>query len=154
MDFFFLTDFKSLKRKGLFTVPTLDVCVTPSLRRQSVGSGYCVMHVATVCVLCILHSRVEWFSFFYQFLKTFTFLLIRSAILAARQSFHFQKITGTLKINIFLKTVRHLPNTSKMYRKFEKKLFNFIFIFQKWSKLFLIYTRSQYIFFFSLHFLL
>ena len=50
----------------------------------------------------------------------------------ARQSFHFQKITGTLKINIFLKTCRHLPNTSKnnlQKENLKKICLIFLFIF-------------------------
>ena len=63
-----------------------------------------------------VYSRVEWFSLFLKFLKTGTLLSIGYICMSsikkikrilprahAQQNFHFQKITGTLKINIFLK---------------------------------------------------
>ena len=79
---------------------------------------------------------------FFWFLKTYTFLLIsyifRNSITKnrqyrhSRQSFHFQKITGTLKINIFIwkLAVTFLnPYTSKNNTKikFEIFLFNIFF---------------------------
>ena len=39
------------------------------------------------------HIAIDWLYFFYEF---------NSKKSAAQQNFHFQKITGTLKINIFL----------------------------------------------------
>ena len=54
---------------------------------------------------------------------------IRSAKFAARaRRMHFQKITGTLKINIIFKICKYLPFTSKnirQKRKLEIKIFKF-----------------------------
>ena len=117
-------------------------------------------------------SRVERFSTFFDFWKptdicwSGIFLGTQfqnignfgcARVSHAWQSFHFQNITGTLKITIFLQTCRHLLNTSKNNLQKEnlkkKNLFNIHFYFPKWAKLFLICTvQGQNIFFF--HFIL
>ena len=102
---FFSNWFQISEEKRPFYGPNLGCLRNPQFKETEHGirllCNACCYCTYVYCVMCILHSRVEWFSTFFQFLKTFTFLLIRSAILAARQSFHFQKITGTLKSIFF-----------------------------------------------------
>ena len=94
-----------------------------------------------------IHSRVELFSLFFIFenghiaidcLYFYELISEESANFAARQNFHFQKIT--LKINIFFK----LPETFLLHKRtiFKNRiqnynLFSIYFIFQKWQKRFL-----------------
>ena len=61
------------------------------------------------CAMCI---RVEWFSLFCDFRKRahcyrlaiFLWVQFQKIGEFCRQNFHFQKITGTLKMNIFFKS--------------------------------------------------
>ena len=113
--------------------------------------------------LCI-RRIVGWSDLaFFRFSKTYTFLLSnyifrntipknrqfrpRKRTSHGRQSFHFKTITATLRIYIFLKIYENLPHASKNNRQKENLtnyvFFVLVFIFQKWSKLFLICTRSK-----------
>ena len=76
---------------------------------------YSFVH-CTVCTVYTIHSRVEWFITFFL---TYTFLLFRyivrnsipknrhfrphALVFHASKRFHFQKITGTLKVNIIFR---------------------------------------------------
>ena len=97
-----------------------------------------------------MYNRVEGFSTFFdcwkpthfcwlgiflwtQFQKICNFGRVSWAT-HARQSFNFQNITRTLKINIFLKTCEHFPNTSKnnlQKENLQKKLVYYSFLFSK-----------------------
>ena len=96
-------------------------------------------------------SRVEWCRTFLRFSKTGTMLLIRYIFMipknrriwpCVRQSLNFQKITGTLKINIFFLFANTIPS---FYFKEQSpnikciiKIWYLFFFFQKWAKRFFI----------------
>ena len=70
-----------------------------------------------------------------------------------RQSFHFQKITGTLKMNILMKIAKHIPFTV-LQRTIVKNNFFFTFCLgpPKWATLFLTRTNEikiEFLFIFS-----
>ena len=117
----------------------------------------------------VLGGREEWFSFFAIFenghiamdwLYFYEFNLKKSANFdacargaRARQSFHFQKITGTLKLNIFLivqkSSFLHQEQLWKI--KFKIRICSdFYFIFQKWQKGFDLKNSFKNIFFGSI----
>ena len=96
-------------------------------------------------------TRVAWCST-YEFLKTGRLQPIRyilgahfeklSSLAAqarsvyARQCFHIQKVTKTLKMNIFFVNVFHLLLSTIKKRKFKYKTnFEFLFRSPKWTKL-------------------
>ena len=115
-----------------------------------------------------MYSRVEWFSTFLDFRKRIhTFLLIkyifrnsipkklqirpRASASHGRQSFHFQKITGPLKIKIyfwkFVDTFLIHQKTIDKNKIRSKTNFIIIFYFPKRVKLFLICTIKKKKFF-------
>ena len=61
-----------------------------------------------------------------------------------RQSFHFQKITVTLKMNFFIAETSLVHQRTIDKNKYLKlKILIFLFIFKKWAKLFLTCTREK-----------
>ena len=119
-------------------------------------------HHTRFTLYCTAYNRVEWFSTFLQFSKSYTFLLIRFIFMRsipknlqispsarasrARQSFPFQKIAGTLKMNIFLwkfaESTLYIKEQSPR-RNFEiKSWLIFLKNYQKWPKRFLICTEE------------
>ena len=119
----------------------------------SLASSLCdtTPYLSHYTVHCTVYSRVEWFSTFCDFRKATRFCrsgvfflvqyqnIIEFRSTHARLSFHFQKVTGTLQVKIFLKICRNLHY---MYIKeqlpkwkFEiKTVLILFFIFQKWAK--------------------
>ena len=61
----------------------------------------------------------------------------------ARQSFHFQKITGSFKINIFFVAETFLYFQEKSPRIKLKVVKYLCCIFQKWAKRFLIFKKVK-----------
>ena len=111
-----------------------------------------------------VHSRIEWFSTFFRFLKAYTFLLIRyifwgtqfqkvsnfGRACARRKRSKVFNFTGTLKINIFTWTFAETFLILCLYQKtkYKNKIWIYFlnilfFIFRKWASLFLICTRSK-----------
>ena len=118
-----------------------------------------------------IYSRVEWFTICFRFSKTDPLLSIRcifmssiptkSANFAARlrQRFNFQKITGTLKMNINIFFFKYLSFTSLNTHEKEnsklKSVKTFYFRPPKWAKWFLTWTKKKSkLFWVSLNFLL
>ena len=112
-------------------------------------------------IQCILYSRVEWFSMFCNFQKTYTLLWIRNIFRSS-----IPKVGNLAKrfhnfIIMIFKNHRDLINDFKNLkipsfhckeesprRKFELKMFlHFSFMPPKWAKLFLICTMEKQIFF-------
>ena len=94
-------DTRYVRFLAIYTVPTV-VC----------GAGDMDTRYVRHSSLC---SRVEWFSLFLRFSITGTLLSIgyifmssiptnRRILRHVRQNFHFQKFTGTLKMNSFFKS--------------------------------------------------
>ena len=116
-----------------------------------------------------IHIRVEWFSTFFWFLKTYTFLLIRNSIPKnlqfwqctrdarashAWQRFHFKISQGPSKLLFFWKLVDdfliHTSKNSLQKENLKKICLILIFDFQKWANLFFYLYK---VIFFKFHFI-
>ena len=113
-------------RHGHWTLWWDSMCSFPLLWLQLSGSG---IHLHG-----LVYNRVEWFYFLaifenghiaidWLYLWDQFHKIDEICCVCARQSFYFQKITETLKMNTFLKVCNNLTFTSKnSYHKENSKL--------------------------------